>query len=93
MIYLCINNIKINNTFGVTGEANLDGSVNEIGALKYKFIGGIKAGIKSFIFPKENLKDYDEFMEKYGKTDIVKGINFYPISHISEAFKLIFLEN
>ena len=90
LMYSLINNLKINNTFGVTGEANLDGSVNEIGALKYKFIGGIKAGIKSFIFPKENLKDYNDFMEKYGKTDMVKGICFYPISHIKEAFDLIF---
>jgi len=91
LIYSLLNNLKINNTFGVTGEANLDGSVNEIGALKYKFIGGIKAGIKSFIFPKENLKDYNDFMEKYGKTDIVDGISFYPISHIKEAFDLIFV--
>ena len=90
LMYSLINNLKINNTFGVTGEANLDGSVNEIGALKYKFMGGIKAGIKSFIFPKENLKDYNDFMEKYGKTDIVNGINFYPINHIKEAFDLIF---
>ena len=91
LIYSLLNNLKINNTFGVTGEANLDGSVNEIGALKYKFIGGIKAGIKSFIFPKENLKDYNEFMEKYGKTDMVNGISFYPISHIKEAFDLILI--
>jgi ATP-dependent Lon protease len=51
-LYSLLNNIKIKNTFGVTGEANLDGSVNEIGALNYKFIGGIKAGVTSFIFPK-----------------------------------------
>jgi ATP-dependent Lon protease len=51
-LYSLLNNIKIKNTFGVTGEANLDGSVNEIGALNYKFIGGIKAGVTSFILPK-----------------------------------------
>jgi len=88
-LYSMLNNIKIKNTFGVTGEANLDGSVNEIGALNYKFIGGIKAGITSFIFPKENMKDYEDFMEKYKDTDLIKGIHFYPISHINEAFDLI----
>ena len=88
-LYSILNNIKIKNTFGVTGEANLDGSVNEIGALNYKFIGGIKAGITSFIFPKENMKDYEDFMEKYKDTDLIKGIHFYPINHINEAFELI----
>ena len=85
-----MNDRKIKNTFGVTGEADLDGSVNEIGGLQYKFLGGIKAGITSFIFPDENSKDYDEFIEKYGKTEIVKGITFYKIKHITEAFHLIF---
>jgi len=88
-LYSMLNNIKIKNTFGVTGEANLDGSVNEIGALNYKFIGGIKAGITSFIFPKENMKDYEDFMEKYKDTELIKGIHFYPISHINDAFELI----
>lgn len=88
-IYSLLNNIKIKNTFGVTGEANLDGSVNEIGALNYKFIGGIKAGVTSFIFPKENMKDYTDFIEKYKDNDLIKGISFYPISHINEAFDLI----
>ncbi len=92
LIYSLLNNKKIKNTFGVTGEADLDGSVNEIGGLQYKFLGGIKAGIKSFIFPNENSKDYDEFMEKYGKTDIVNGISFHKINHIKEAFELIFEE-
>ena len=88
-LYSLLNNIKIKNTFGVTGEANLDGSVNEIGALNYKFIGGIKAGVTSFIFPKENMKDYTDFMEKYKDNELIKGISFYPISHINEAFDLI----
>jgi ATP-dependent Lon protease len=88
-LYSLLNNIKIKNTFGVTGEANLDGSVNEIGALNYKFIGGIKAGVTSFIFPKENMKDYTDFMEKYKDNDLIKGISFYPITHINEAFDLI----
>ena len=91
LIYSLLNNRKINNTFGVTGEANLDGSVNEIGALNHKFIGGIKAGIKSFIFPKENLKDYNDFIIKYKDNPIIEGINFYPISNIQEAFDLIFI--
>jgi ATP-dependent Lon protease len=92
LIYSLFNNRKINNTFGVTGEADLHGNANEIGGLNLKILGGIKAGIKSFIYPQENQKDYLEFMEKYKNNDIIKGIDFFPISHVSEAFNLIFTD-
>jgi len=90
LMYSLLSGRKIKNTFAVTGEASdLNGKVGEIGALSYKFKGGIKAGIKSFIFPKENVKDYDEFIKKYGETDLVKGISFYQVGHIDEAVALI----
>jgi ATP-dependent Lon protease len=90
LIYSLLNKQKIKNTFAVTGEASdLNGKVGEIGALTYKFKGGIKAGVKSFIFPKENSKDYDDFIKKYGETDLVKGISFHQIEHINEAIALI----
>ena len=92
LVYSILNNRKIKNTFGVTGEANLDETSNEIGALNHKFLGGIKAGITSFIFPTENLKDYTDFMEKYKNDDIIKGINFYPVSTVQEALDLILEE-
>jgi ATP-dependent Lon protease len=90
LMYSLLSGKKIKNTFAVTGEASdLNGKVGEIGALTYKFKGGIKAGVKSFIFPKENAKDYDDFIKKYGETDLVKGISFHQIEHIDEAIALI----
>ena len=90
LMYSLLNGQKIKNTFAVTGEASdLNGKVGEIGALTYKFKGGIKAGVKSFIFPKDNSKDYDDFIKKYGQTDLVKGISFHQIEHIDEAIALI----
>jgi ATP-dependent Lon protease len=90
LMYSLLNKQKIKNTFAVTGEASdLNGKVGEIGALTYKFQGGIKAGVKSFIFPKENAKDYDDFIKKYGETDLVKGISFHQVEHIDEAIALI----
>jgi ATP-dependent Lon protease len=90
LIYSLLSGQKIKNTFAVTGEAaDLNGKVGEIGALNYKFKGGIKAGVKSFIFPKENAKDYDEFIKKYGETNLVKDICFYQVDHIDEAIALI----
>jgi ATP-dependent Lon protease len=90
LFYSMLNNKKIKNTFAVTGEAGLDGLSNEIGALSQKFLGGINAGVTSFIFPYENKKDYDKFMEKYRENDIIKNIEFYPINNIHEAINLIF---
>jgi ATP-dependent Lon protease len=90
LMYSLLSGKKIKNTFAVTGEAaDLNGKVGEIGALNYKFKGGIKAGVKSFIFPVENAKDYDEFMKKYGSTSLVEGISFHQVDHIDEAIALI----
>jgi predicted ATP-dependent protease len=85
-----LSDIKIKNDFAVTGEASdLNGKVGEIGALSIKITSGIKAGVKNFIFPHENEKDYKDFIEKYKNTDLVKGISFYPIGHVNEAIALI----
>jgi ATP-dependent Lon protease len=90
LMYSLLSGKKIKNTFAVTGEAaDLNGKVGEIGALGYKIKGGIKAGVKSFIFPKENAKDFDEFFKKYGKTELVEGIHFHQVEHIDEAIALI----
>ena len=92
LLYSLLNNKKIKNDFAVTGEAcDLNGKVGEIGALKTKIIYGIKSGVKNFIYPDENRKDFDDFYEKYGNTDLVKdqNINFYPVNNIQEAIKLI----
>jgi ATP-dependent Lon protease len=92
LLYSLLNNKKIKHDFAVTGEAcDLNGKVGEIGALKTKIIYGIKSGVKNFIYPSENNKDFNDFFDKYGNTDLVKdkNINFYPVSNIQEALELI----
>ena len=90
LIYSLLTDKKIRNDFAVTGEAgDLSGSSNEIGGLETKIIHGIKAGVKNFIFPKENEMDFNAFMEKYENKNIIKGIKFYAITNIKEAMELI----
>lgn len=90
LMYSLLNNKKIKNDFAVTGEASdLNGKVGEIGALEHKFKGGIKANVKNFIFPRENDRDYESFLKKYGNTELVNGIQFYPVDTIYEAIELI----
>lgn len=91
-IYSLFNNKKIKNNFAITGEICLNGRVTEIGGLDLKFLGGIKAGIKEFIYPKENQKDYDSFIEKYKDDNIIRGVKFHAVDTIEEVFELIFDE-
>ena len=89
-IYSLFNNKKIKYNIAITGEITLDGNVTEIGGLDLKFLGGIKAGVTEFIFPKENVKDYDSFMEKYKDNELTNGIIFHSVETIEEVFELVF---
>ena len=91
-IYSLFNDKKIKHDFAITGEICLNGRVAEIGGLDLKFLGGIKAGVKQFIYPKENKKDYDSFMEKYKDDNIIKDIKYHAVDTIEEVFDLIFDE-
>jgi ATP-dependent Lon protease len=90
VLYSLFNNKKIKYHFGITGEISLDGRITEIGGLDLKILGGIKSGVKSFIFPEENTRDFNLFMDKYEKNGLLNDITFYKVSHISEVFKIIF---
>jgi SpoVK/Ycf46/Vps4 family AAA+-type ATPase len=89
LIYSLFNDIKIKNYFGITGETNFSYQLTEIGGLQEKILFSIKAGIKEFIYPQENQKDFDKIMKKYKDDDIIKGIKFHSINHISDVFDLI----
>jgi ATP-dependent Lon protease len=92
VLYSLLTNKPIKNTIAITGEMNLQGCVTAIGGLDLKILGGIKGGVKEFIYPKENEKDYKKFMEKYGEKDFVEGIIFHPVENIHQVLQLIFVE-
>jgi ATP-dependent Lon protease len=89
LIYSLLNDVKIKNHFGITGETHFGYCLTEIGGLEEKIIHSIKSGITEFIFPRENQKDFDKIMDKYKKNKIIEGIQFHPIHHIDDAFNLI----
>ena len=88
-IYSLFNNIKIKNDFGITGELNFSGKLTEIGGLEAKFLGSIKCGVKEFIYPFDNERDFDKFMKKYRDNKIIEGIKFHCVKRIEEVFELI----
>jgi ATP-dependent Lon protease len=90
-IYSLLNKKKIKNTVAITGEITLQGKITAIGGLPLKILGGIKAGVTEFIFPKENDVDFKKFMEKHGEKDNVKNIVFHQVSKIEEVLSLVFV--
>ena len=74
----------------ITGEINLSGKITAIGGLDLKILGGIRAGVKRFLFPKENQLAFDKFMEKHSEDPIVDGIEFYALENIEEVFDYVF---
>ena len=90
VLYSLLTNKKIDNRIAITGEINLQGHVTAIGGLDLKIMGGINGGVTTFIFPKDNKKDYDEFMEKNGMKEEIKSIVFIQVSSIQEVLGMIF---
>jgi len=92
VMYSLLTSQKIKNTIAMTGEISLDGSITQIGGLDLKILGGIKAGVTEFIYPEENEKDYQNFVEKYKDSDSIKGIVFQKVNKIEEVFEILFEE-
>ena len=89
VLYSLLNDIPIRGKVAMTGEIQMSGDITAIGGLNHKILGSIKAGVKEFIYPKENKKDFDEFYEKYKNDNVLNGIKFYEVDHISEALNII----
>lgn len=89
LIYSLLNDIKIKNYFGITGETHFGLFLTEIGGLQEKLIYSIKSGIKEFIFPKENENDFNKIMEKYKDDKVIDGIKFHSIERVEDVLDLI----
>jgi len=72
---------------GMTGELTLTGRILAIGGLKEKLVAARRAGLKTLIFPKDNVRDYDELPDY-----IKKGIAIHFVEHYDEVFKIAFSE-
>lgn len=87
-IFSRITGLPIRHTIAITGEICLSGCVTAIGGLEEKVLGGIKAGVKHFLFPKENEKDYEKIKNTYGGKGILDHVEFTSIDNIHQALSL-----
>jgi ATP-dependent Lon protease len=89
-IFSLFNDIPIKNDVAITGEINLKGEITAIGGLELKINGGIRAGIKTFLYPKANQRDFLNWKQSY-KQNVTKELpTFIEIETIQEVFKHTF---
>lgn len=86
-LYSLLTNQKINNTVSMTGEINLQGQITAIGGLDSKIMGSMRAGVKTVLYPKDNQREFDEFMEKYGSSLDLSEMSFHSVETIKDAIK------
>jgi ATP-dependent Lon protease len=67
----------------MTGEVTLRGKVLPIGGLKEKTLAAHRAGIKTFILPKDNAKDIAELPKK-----VRDELQLIPVSSMDEVLKI-----
>lgn len=72
---------------GMTGELTLTGKVLPIGGLKEKLIAAKRSGVKTLIFPKDNLRDYEELPE-----NVKEGVVVHFVKEYAEVYRVAFPE-
>ena len=75
----------VRENLGMTGELTLTGRVLPIGGLREKLIAARRSKVNVLIFPKENLRDYDE-LPSYLK----KGLEVHFVEYYDEVFRIAF---
>ena len=89
VLYSLLTKRKIKNNTAITGEICLQGKISAIGGLDLKIIGGMRAGVTTFLYPKTNAKDFENFCKKNNK-DLSKYL-FIEVENINDAMKDIII--
>ena len=67
----------------MTGEITLTGRVLPIGGLKEKTAAAYKAGVRTVIIPKDNMKDLEEIDQ-----EVRSALEFVPVSSVMEVIRI-----
>lgn len=85
VIYSILSGKPIRNDVAITGEINLQGKITEIGGLEQKILGGIRAGVKKFLYPSSNSREFEKITQK------IENIEFVAVSEIEEVFSQLYV--
>ena len=89
VLYSLLSKKKIRNNIAITGEICLQGNISAIGGLDLKILGGLRAGVTTFYYPKANAKDFKLFYEKYEKN--MSNAMFIELENIEQALAQIII--
>ncbi len=78
-------NIPVLDNVGMTGELTLTGKILPIGGVKEKMVAARRSGLKTLIFPKDNIRDYEELPDY-----IRKGLTVHFVEYYDEVFAIAF---
>jgi len=67
----------------MTGEITLSGAVLPVGGIKEKILAAHRAGIKTIILPKENVRDLEDV-----PVDVRNELTFVPVETVEEVLKV-----
>jgi len=88
-LYSLLSGESVRSDTAMTGEICLQGKVLAIGGLDLKILGGVRAGVKRFVYPKDNDKDFNDFYQKYADKSILDGIEFFEVDTIEDVLPLV----
>lgn len=75
------------NNLGMTGEITLTGRILGVGGIREKLIAARRSGLDVLVFPKDNMRDYEELPD-YLKT----GLEVHFVEHYDEIYHVSFPE-
>ena len=90
-IFSLLNKKLIRNDIAITGEISLSGEVTAIGGLDIKINNGIRAGVKTILYPQQNHIEFIKWKKSIDKCN--PDINFIEVSSITEVFNHVFVES
>ncbi|MDD3652628.1 MAG: endopeptidase La [Desulfotomaculaceae bacterium] len=78
---------KVRHDVAMTGEITLRGRVLPVGGIKEKILAAHRAGIKTVLLPKDNIKDLDEIPKK-----VKEKIDFILVDHMDQVLEAALVE-
>jgi ATP-dependent Lon protease len=67
----------------MTGEITLRGRVLPVGGVKEKVLAAHRAGIKTFILPRRNMKDLDDVPQ-----EVIQQLHFVPVERMDDVIRI-----
>ncbi|MDX1435547.1 MAG: endopeptidase La [Anaerolineales bacterium] len=81
-LYSALIKRKVKKDVGMTGEITLRGRVLPIGGVKEKVLAAHRAGLKTVILPRRNMKDLVEIPKR-----VKSDLNIVPVEHMDEILE------